>query len=75
MTDAQGHALQGELWGKKVDVRRVNFPQGFSALRLSVKTKKENAANTGQSFPILADPDGIELSDIDDRYRPRFCTS
>jgi len=65
LADAQGHVSQGELWGKNVDVRRMNFPLGFSTLRLSVKTKKESDSNAGPSFPILAELDGIEISDIE----------
>jgi hypothetical protein len=65
LADAQGHVSQGELWGKNVDVRRLNFPLGFSTLRLSVKTKKESDSNAGPSLPILAELDGIELSDIE----------
>jgi hypothetical protein len=64
LADAQGHIFQGELWGKNADVRRLNFPLGFSTLRLSVQTKKESDSNAGPSFPILAELDGVELSDI-----------
>ena len=64
LADDQGHAFQGELWGKNVDVRRMNFPQGFSTLQLSVKTKKESDLNAGVSFPVLAELDGVEISDI-----------
>ena len=65
LADAQGHVSQGELWGKNVDVRRLNFALGFSTLQLSVKTKKESDSNAGPSFPILAELDGVEISDID----------
>ncbi len=64
LTDDQGHVSQGEIWGKNVDVRRMNFPRGLSYLQLSVKAK-ESDPNTGPSFPILAELDGIEISDID----------
>jgi hypothetical protein len=67
LADVQGHVSQGEFWGKNVDVRRLNFPLGFSTLELSVKTKKESDSNPGASFPILAELDGVELSDIYDR--------
>ena len=65
LADDQGHIFQGELWGKNVDVRRMNFPPGFSTLQLSVKTKKESDLNAGTSFPVLAELDGVEISDID----------
>ena len=65
LADGQGHVFQGELWGKNVDVRRMNFPLGFSTLQLSVKTKKESDSNKGPSFPVLAELDGLEISDID----------
>ena len=45
----------------------MNFPLGFSTLELSVKTKKESDPNAGTSFPMLAELDGVEISDIDDR--------
>jgi hypothetical protein len=67
MADAQGNVFRGELRGRTVDTRRMNFPQGFSTLQLSVQTKKESDANGGPAFPILAELDGVELSDIDDR--------
>ena len=54
LADAQGHVSQGELWGKNVDVRRLDFPLGFSTLRLSVKTKKESDSTAA----ILAGPCG-----------------
>ena len=64
LTDDQGHVSQGELRGKNVDVRRMNFPRGVSTLQLSVKAK-DSDPNTAPSFPIVAELDGIELSDID----------
>ena len=64
LADDQGHVSQGELWGKTVDVRRMNFPRGLSTLQLSVKAK-DSDPNTGPSFPILAELDGLEISDID----------
>src|SRR5271165_4693469 len=64
LTDDQGHVSQGELWDKNVDVRRMNFPRGPSYMQLSLKTKESNS-DTAPSFPILAELDGIELSDID----------
>ena len=47
-----------------MDVRRMNFSRGFSALQISVKAKESNP-NTAEPFPIVAELDGIELSDID----------
>ena len=64
LTDAQGHVFQGETLGKNVEVMRMNLPRGLSYLELSVKAK-ESDPNTGQSFPILAELDGLEISDID----------
>ncbi len=42
----------------------MNLPRGLSYLELSVKAK-ESDPNTGPSFPILAELDGVEISDID----------
>jgi hypothetical protein len=64
LTDARGHVSQGELWSKNVEVSRISLPRGLSYLELSVKAK-EGDPNTAPSFPILAELDGIELSDID----------
>jgi len=64
LADAQGHVSQRELWGENVDVRRMNFPEGLSTLQLSVTAKVENP-NGEPSFPILAELDGFELSDIE----------
>ena len=47
-----------------MDVGRVNFPRGPSYMQLSLKTK-ESDSDTAPSFPILAELDGIELSDIE----------
>jgi hypothetical protein len=64
LTDAQGHVLPGELWAKSVEVVRVNLPRGHSYLELSVKAKASEP-NVMRSDPVLAELDGIELSDID----------
>ena len=64
LTDAEGHVSQGEIRGATVDVRRINFPSGPSYMQLSVKAK-DSDPNTAPSFPILAELDGIELSDIE----------
>ena len=63
LADRQGHVSQGELWGKSVDVRRINLPRGLSTLQLWVKAKA-NDPSIEPSFPILAELDGIELTDI-----------
>jgi hypothetical protein len=62
--DNQGHVAKGELWDKFVDVRRTSFPRGLSTLQLSVKAKDSNP-NAAPSYPILAELDGVELSNID----------
>jgi hypothetical protein len=64
LADDQGHVSQGELSGKNVDVRRMNFPRGFSRLQLSVKVK-DNDPNAQALFPILAELDELEISDVD----------
>jgi hypothetical protein len=64
LTDAQGHVLPGELWAKSVEAVRVNLPRGHSYLELSVKAKVSEP-NVMLSDPVLAELDGIELSDID----------
>ena len=64
LTDAQGHVFQGEIQGKNPEVLRMNIPRGLSYLELSVKGK-ESDPNTGPSFPILAELDGVEISDVD----------
>ena len=64
LADVQGRVSQGELWGTNVDIRRVNFPPGLSTLQLSVKPRDIDP-NTGPSFSILAELDGVELSDVD----------
>jgi hypothetical protein len=64
LTDDQGHVSQGEIRGATVETRRINLPRGLSGLELSVKARKSDQ-NMGLSFPVLAELDGIELSDID----------
>jgi len=64
VADAQGHVSQSELWGKDVEVLRMNVPRGLSYLEVSVKAKGSEP-NTEPSYPILAELDGIEISDID----------
>jgi hypothetical protein len=43
---------------------RMNLPRGLSYLELSVKAK-ESDPNAGLLFPVLAELDGIEVSEID----------
>jgi hypothetical protein len=64
LADAQGHLSQGEIRGETVDFPRLAFPRGPSYMQLSVKAK-DSGPDTASSFPILAELDGIELSDID----------
>jgi hypothetical protein len=64
LADAQGHVSQGELWGRNVELLRMNLPRGLSYLELSVKAK-ESDPNAGLLFPVLAELDGIEVSEID----------
>jgi hypothetical protein len=64
LADGQGEVSKGELSKKKVDVRPINLPRGFSNLELSVKTK-DSDPNAAPSYPILAELDGIELNDLD----------
>jgi hypothetical protein len=64
LTDDQGHISQGEIRGETVDFRGVNFPRGPSYMQLSVKAK-EGGSNMAESFPVVAELDGIEVSDIE----------
>jgi len=64
LADEHGHVSQSELWGRYVDVRRMNFPRGPSYLQLSVRAK-ESGPNRGPPSPILAELDDLEISDID----------
>jgi hypothetical protein len=64
LTDAQGHVSQGELWGRNVELLGMNLPGGLSYLELSVKAKNGDP-NTAPSFPILAELDEVEVSEID----------
>jgi hypothetical protein len=64
LADDQGHVSPGRLWGNNVDVRRMHFAQGPFYMQLSVMAKDQDR-NTGRPFPILAELDGLEISDID----------
>jgi hypothetical protein len=50
--------FQGIIWGRNVEIRRMNFPRGFSALRLLVTPRGGNS-NGGASFSVLAELDGV----------------
>jgi hypothetical protein len=63
LADDQGHVSEGELWGRNVEIRQINLPQGLSKLQLSVKVKG-SAPNPGPSFPVLAMLDDLEITDI-----------
>jgi hypothetical protein len=63
LTDNLNLVSQGEIRGEIVEVRRINLPRGPSYMRLSVQAKESNP-NPGQSFPILAEMDDLEISDI-----------
>jgi hypothetical protein len=58
-----GNVSQGKIWGKSVEVSRLNFPHGLSRLVLSVKQGRE-IKNAEPSFPILAELDELEVTDI-----------
>ena len=64
LADDRGRVSQGEIWGETIDVRRIDFPSGLSYMELSVKAK-EGDPNTASSFPILAELDELEVSDVD----------
>jgi hypothetical protein len=64
VADAQGHVSQSELWGKNVEALRMDLPRGLSSLEVSVKAKGSEP-NAEPSYPILAELEGIEISDID----------
>lgn len=63
LTDDHGHVSEGEIRSENVAVQRMNLPQGFSALSLSVKAKN-SGSNTETAFPAFAELDGIEISDV-----------
>jgi hypothetical protein len=64
LTDAQGHVSHRELWSKNVEVLPMNLPRGLSYLELSVKPKNSEPGGV-PLFPIVAELDGFEISDID----------
>jgi hypothetical protein len=65
LSDERGHVAQGEIRSEKVEMSRRNFPRGYSLLELSVKAKKDGDASTQGPFPVLAELEGIEISDVD----------
>jgi hypothetical protein len=65
LTDAQGHFLRGEIPGGARDPLRMKLPKGLSFLELSVKAKGIDPLAGQTVFPILAQLDGIELSEVD----------
>ena len=50
-TDAQGHVLPGELWGKNVEVLRMNLPRVFPIW--SSQSKHKRAIPQGYHFRSL----------------------
>jgi hypothetical protein len=64
LTDRHGPVSQGEIQQKNLGISRINLPRGLSALELSAKAKHTDP-NAETSFPLLAELDGIEISDID----------
>jgi hypothetical protein len=56
--DDPNHVYEGVIWGRNVDLRRMNFPKGFSTSRFLV-TPKGGDSNGGASFSVLAELDGI----------------
>jgi hypothetical protein len=63
LADDQGHVSRGEIRAETIDVRRVNFPPGLSALKLSVKSN-DSDQNTGHHFRSLRSWMEFEISDI-----------
>jgi hypothetical protein len=63
LTDDLGHVSEGDIRSEGVAVKRMNLPQGFSVLHLSVKAK--NSGSNPETFPAFAELDGIEISDVD----------
>jgi hypothetical protein len=63
LTDQHGHVFQGEIRGKTVANRRINFPRGLSTLELSVQAKESNP-NLTPALPRLVELDDLDISDI-----------
>jgi hypothetical protein len=64
LTDDHGNVSEGEIRSEDIAVKRMNLPQGFSVLYLSVKAKN-SGSSTETSFSAIAELEGIEISDID----------
>jgi hypothetical protein len=64
LTDVQGHVIEGEISGNNGEPLRMELPKGLSFLELSVKAKGSNPPADQSVFPILAQLDGLELSDV-----------
>jgi hypothetical protein len=64
LADDQGHVSQGEIRGETTDVRRIDLPRGPSYMLLSVNAK-EGDPNGALSFPIVAELEDLEISDIE----------
>jgi hypothetical protein len=64
LTDTQGHVFQRELRAENPEPLRMQLPKGLSYLELSVKTKANKPSTDPSVFPILAQLDGIEISDV-----------
>jgi hypothetical protein len=62
--DLEKVVFQGEIQKKNPEVLGMNLPGGLSYLELSVKAENVDPS-TAPSFPILAELDGIEISEID----------
>jgi hypothetical protein len=64
LTDVQGHVYEGEISGNNGEPLRMELPKGLSFLELSVKAKGSDPPVDQSVFPILAQLDGLELSDV-----------
>jgi hypothetical protein len=64
LTDLQGHVFEGEISDNNCEPLRMEIPKGLSFLELSVKAKGSDPPAGQSVFPILAQLDGIELSDV-----------
>jgi hypothetical protein len=54
MADDSSHVSQGVIWGKDVDVRRMNFPREFSTSRFLVTPRGGDLSGVA-SFSVLAE--------------------
>jgi hypothetical protein len=58
LADDHNHVYQGELWGKNVEIRQMNFPTRLSGPRLLINAK-EGDRNREPSFSALAELDEL----------------